>query len=70
MFLYQKRPRTYKEEVLLDNNPQQDTWKSIMNFSTYPAVYTQINYQQEYSEQSICELDIQYSILAVSQIIL
>ena len=43
---------TYRNDTLLDNPPQQDNWKlkQIMQFSTYPAIYNLMSYDQEYNE--------------------
>ena len=32
-----------------------------MQFSTYPTIYNLMSYNQEYNEQPIYELDVQYS---------
>ena len=47
----------------MDKPPQQDNWqlKQIMQFSTYPTIYNLMSYNQEYNEQPIYELDLQYS---------
>ena len=47
----------------MDKPPQQDRWqlRQIMQFSTYPTIYNLMSYNQEYNEQPIYELDLQYS---------
>ena len=47
----------------MDKPPQQDRWqlRQIMEFSTYPTIYNLMSYNQEYNEQPIYELDLQYS---------
>ena len=55
--------QTYRTDTFLDDLPQQDNWKlsQIRQFSTYPTIYNLMSYNQEYNEQPIYELDIQYS---------
>ena len=57
------RLQTYRNDTFLDNLPQQDNWKlsQIRQFSTYPTIYNLMSYNQEYNEQPLYELDIQYS---------
>ena len=54
---------TYRNDIFMDKPPQQDNWqlKQIMQFSTYPTIYNLMSYNQEYNEQPIYELDLQYS---------
>ena len=57
------RLQLFRNDTFLDNIPQQDNWKlkQIMQFSTYPTIYNLMSYNQEYNEQPLYELDLQYS---------
>ena len=62
--LHNGLPKTPKlPQTFLDDLPQQDNWKlsQIRQFSTYPTIYNLMSYNQEYNEQPIYELDIQYT---------
>ena len=58
-------PKTKKiwDDTFLGTLPQQDNRKlsQIMQFTTYPTIYDVMSYNQEYNEQPIYELDLQYS---------
>ena len=58
-------PRLYshRTDTFLDKIPQQDNWQlnQIMQFGTYPTIYNLMSYNQEYNEQPIYELDLNYS---------
>ena len=57
------RLHSYRNEIFLDQTPHQNNWKlkQIMQFSIYPIIYNLMSYNQEYNEQPIYELDLQYS---------
>ena len=57
------RLKTFRDDTFLDAPPQQDNWKLsyIMQISTHSTIYNLMSNNQEYNEQTIYELDLQYS---------